>query len=47
VLFGFRPQYRAQSWQAYVPLLNALYTSAATPPPTRPAPGPPQRRSAP
>ena len=31
VLFGFRPQYRGQSWATYIPLLNALYLSAATP----------------
>ena len=31
VLFGFRPQYRAQSWATYIPFLNALYLSAATP----------------
>jgi hypothetical protein len=31
VLFGFRPQYRGQSWATYIPLLNALYTSAARP----------------
>jgi hypothetical protein len=31
VLFGFRPQYRAQSWGTYIPLLNAIYSSAARP----------------
>jgi hypothetical protein len=31
VLFGFRPQYRAQSWATYIALLNAIYTSAAAP----------------
>ena len=35
VLFGFRPQYRAQSWSTYAPLLNAVYTSAVAPTRTR------------
>jgi hypothetical protein len=33
VLFGFKPQYRAQSWGTYVALLNAIYTSATSPAP--------------
>ena len=31
VLFGYRPQYRAQSWSMYMALLNAVYLSSATP----------------
>ncbi|HET7292845.1 MAG TPA: M14 metallopeptidase family protein [Vicinamibacteria bacterium] len=31
VLFGFRPQYRAQSWATYVLFLNALLLAGATP----------------
>jgi hypothetical protein len=31
VLFGFRPQYRAQSRVSYTALVNALYLSAARP----------------
>jgi hypothetical protein len=31
VLFGFRPQYRAQSWATYIALANAIYLSAAEP----------------
>lgn len=33
VLFGFKPQYRAQSWGTYVALLNAIYLSATSPAP--------------
>jgi hypothetical protein len=29
VLFGFRPQYRAQSWATIPALLNAVYLAAA------------------
>jgi hypothetical protein len=29
VAFGFRPQYRAQSWATYIPMMNALLLSAA------------------
>lgn len=35
VLFGFRPQYRAQSWATYVPMMNAILLSSATPPAVR------------
>lgn len=30
VLFGFRPQYRAQSWATYIPMMNAMLLSSAT-----------------
>jgi hypothetical protein len=33
VLFGFKPQYRAQTWGTYVALLNAIYLSATSPAP--------------
>ncbi len=32
VLFGFRPQYRAQSWATYIPMVNALFLSSAMAP---------------
>lgn len=35
VLFGFRPQYRAQSWATYIPMVNALLLSSAAPPVSR------------
>lgn len=35
VLFGFRPQYRAQSWATYIPVVNALFLSSAAPPVAR------------
>lgn len=35
VLFGFRPQYRAQSWATYIPMVNALFLSSATTPAAR------------
>ena len=31
VLFGFRPQYRAQSWATYIPVVNALFLSSSSP----------------
>lgn len=31
VLFGYRPQYRAQSWATYMPFVNALYLASAVP----------------
>ncbi|HEV7499636.1 MAG TPA: peptidase M14, partial [Vicinamibacteria bacterium] len=47
ILFGFRPQYRAQSWATYPALLNAIYTSAATPADARAQPAKAQRASRP
>lgn len=35
VLFGFRPQYRAQSWATYIPIMNAMLLSSATAPAAR------------
>lgn len=35
VLFAFRPQYRAQSYATYIPMMNALLLSSATAPAVR------------